>query len=315
MNEKNLVICDREVRYANGLGENIVEREDLAVKVYVCSNFEHVLEIAKDKRIHIFIVDEQFAYAQRMQIGANQIFVLARGKVADLGEEEWAVGKYQCADEIIREVFEFYVDRTKENVMRMMNKDRAKLLAVYSPIHRVGKTSFAMALGKGYAKKKKTLYLNLEEYAGFEERQEELNLGDLLYYLKQGSGNLGIRLKSAIKTVDELDVVSPIPIVLDLKEVTWNEWQVLFEQILENSPYEIVILDVGESIQGLFSLLEMCDRIYMPMLDDDISVRKVQQYQKNIEQLKLDKLKRITYRFIMPENLEEFAKVRMKEEC
>lgn len=315
MNEKNLVICDREVRYANGLGENIAEREDLAVKVYVCSNFEHVLEFAKDKRIHIFIVDEQFAYAQRMQIGANQIFVLARGKVADLGEEEWAVGKYQCADEIIREVFEFYVDRTKENVMRMMNKDRAKLLTVYSPIHRVGKTSFAMALGKEYAKKKKTLYLNLEEYAGFEERQEELNLGDLLYYLKQGSGNLGIRLKSAIKTVDELDVVSPIPIVLDLKEVTWNEWQVLFEQILESSPYEIVILDVGESIQGLFSLLEMSDRVYMPVLDDDISVRKVQQYQKNIEQLKLEKLKRITYRFIMPENLEEFAKIRMKEEC
>lgn len=315
MNEKNLVICDREVRYANGLGENIAEREDLAVKVYVCSNFEHVLEFAKDKRIHIFIVDEQFAYAQRMQIGANQIFVLARGKVADLGEEEWAVGKYQSADEIIREVFEFYVDRTKENVMRMMNKERAKLLAVYSPIHRVGKTSFAMALGREYAKKKKTLYLNLEEYAGFEERQEVLNLGDLLYYLKQGSGNLGIRLKSAIKTVDELDVVSPIPIVLDLKEVTWNEWQVLFEQILEGSPYEIVILDVGESIQGLFSLLEMSDRVYMPVLDDDISVRKVQQYQKNIEQLKLEKLKRITYRFIMPENLEEFAKIRMKEEC
>lgn len=316
MNEKNLVICDREVRYANGLGENIAEREDLAVKVYVCSNFERVLELAKDKRIHIFIVDEQFAYAQRTQIGANQIFVLARGKVADLGEEEWAVGKYQCADEIIREVFEFYIDRTKENVMRSMNKERARLVAVYSPIHRIGKTSFAMALGKECAKKKKVLYLNLEEYAGFEEvREEELNLGDLLYYLKQGNGNLGIRLKSAVKTIDELDVVLPMTVVLDLKEITWDEWKMLLEQILENSPYEIVIMDIGESIQGLFSLLEMCDRVYMPVLDDDISTRKAQQYQKNIEQLKLEKLKRITYRFIMPQNVEEFAKIRMKEEC
>lgn len=316
MSEKNLVICDREVRYANGLGENIAEREDLAVKVYVCSNLERVLELAKDKRIHIFIVDEQFAYTQRTQIGANQIFVLARGKVADLGEEEWAIGKYQCADEIIREVFEFYVDRTKENVMRSMNKERAKLLAVYSPIHRVGKTSFAIALGKECAKKKKVLYLNLEEYAGFDERkEEELNLGDLLYYLKQGSGNLGIRLKSTTKKADELDVVSPIPIVLDLKEVTWNEWEVLIEEILENSVYEIVILDVGESIQGLFQLLEMCDRVYMPVLDDEISARKMQQYQKNVEQLKLEKLKRITYQFVMPQSIEEFAKIRMKEEC
>ena len=316
MNEKNLVICDREIRYANGLGENIAEREDLAVKVYVCSNFERVLEFAKDKRIHIFIVDEQFAYTQRTQIGANQIFVLARGKVADLGEEEWAIGKYQCADEIIREVFEFYVDRTKENVMRSMNKERAKLLAVYSPIHRIGKTSFAMALGKECAKKKKALYLNLEEYAGFDvARSEELNLGDLLYYLRQGNGNLGIRLKSATKKVEELDVVSPIPVVLDLKEVAWTEWEVLIKEIVENSLYEVVILDVGESIQGLFPLLEMCDRVYMPVLDDAISARKMQQYQRNIEQLKLEKLKRITYQFVMPQNLEEFAKIQMKEEC
>ena len=316
MNEKNVVICDSEVRYANGLGENIAERDELAVKVYVCSNLEWVLELAKDKKIHIFIVDEKFVYTQRTQIDANQIFVLARGKVADLGQEEWAIGKYQCADEIIREVFEFYIDRTKENVMRCVSKERAKLLAIYSPIHRVGKTSFAMALGKECAKKKKVLYLNLEEYAGFDEtRKEELNLGDLLYYIKQGSGNVGIRLKSAVKKMEEMDIVQPIPIVQDLKEVTFHEWETLIKQILESTPYEIVILDVGESIQGLFSLLEMCDRVYMPILDDDISTHKVQQYQRNLEQLNLEKLKRITYRFIMPQNIEEFAKIRMKEEC
>ena len=315
MSEKNLVICDREIRYANGLGENIVERKDLAVKVYVCSSLDRVLELEKDKRIHIFIVDEEFTYIQRTQINANQIFVLAKGKVADLGEEEWAVGKYQCADEIIRQVFEFYIDRTKENVMRNTMKERARLLAVYSPIHRIGKTSFAMALGKVCAKKKKVLYINLEEYAGFGDSQGgELNLGDLLYYLRQGKGNLGIRLQSAVREVEGLDVVRPIPIVLDLKEVTEEEWQSLITEIAENSLYELIILDVGESMQGLFSMLEMCDRVYMPSLDDEVSSRKMEQYENNVEQLKRERLKRITYRFVMPQNIEEFAKIQMKEE-
>ena len=76
-----------------------------------------------------------------------------------------------------------------------------------------------------------------------------------------------------------------------------------------------MILDVGESIQGLFQLLEMCDRVYMPILNDDVSACKIQQYQKNLEQLKLEKLKQNTYQFVMPLNLEEFAKIRMKEEC
>ena len=316
MSDKNVVICDREIRYANGLGENISEREDLAVKVYVCSSFEHVLELEQAKKIHIFIVDEEITYAQRTQIGANQVFVLARGKVADLGEEEWAIGKYQCADEIIRQVFEFYVDRTKENVMRCMNKERARLVAVYSPIHRVGKTTFALALGRECAKSKKVLYLNLEEYAGMEVSQDtNMNLGDLLYYLRQGNGNLGIRLQAAVKEDERLDVVPPIPVVLDLKEVTWEEWEALITQLLENSLYEMVVLDVGESVQGLFPLLELCDRVYMPVLDDEISRRKVKQYQDNVEQLKLEKLKRITYQFVMPQNPEGFARILMKEEC
>ena len=316
MSDKNVVICDREIRYANGLGENISEREDLAVKGYVCSSFEHVLELEQAKKIHIFIVDEEITYAQRTQIGANQVFVLARGKVADLGEEEWAIGKYQCADEIIRQVFEFYVDRTKENVMRCMNKERARLVAVYSPIHRVGKTTFALALGRECAKSKKVLYLNLEEYAGMEVSQDtNMNLGDLLYYLRQGNGNLGIRLQAAVKEDEGLDVVPPIPVVLDLKEVTWEEWEALITQLLENSLYEMVVLDVGESVQGLFPLLELCDRVYMPVLDDEISRRKVKQYQDNVEQLKLEKLKRITYQFVMPQNPEGFARILMKEEC
>ena len=110
-------------------------------------------------------------------------------------------------------------------------------------------------------------------------------------------------------------MVTPIPIVLDLKEVTWEEWEALITELVENSLYEMVVLDVGESVQGLFPLLEMCDRVYMPVLEDEISRRKLKQYQDNVEQLKLEKLKRITYQFVMPQNPERLARIQMKEEC
>lgn len=315
MNEKNLVICDSEFRYANSLGENIAKREELDVKVYTCSSLEKVSELLQQKMIHIFIVDEAYSHEERNEIEANQTFVLSKSQVEDLGEDECAVYKYQNADEIIRIIFEVYVEKMKEDVMRHVRKEQTKLVAVYSPIHRIGKTRFAMALGKECAKKEKVLYLNLEEYAGFAESHEEgLNLGDLLYYIKQGNGNLGVRLHSAVKKIDELDYVLPISISTDLKEVSSKEWQSLLEQIMQNSVYELVVLDVGESVQGLFEILEMCDRIYMPVLDDDISRRKLQQYERNLEQLKLEKISRITYRFTMPENIEEYVKARIKEE-
>lgn len=315
MNEKNLIICDNEFRYANSLAENIAKREDLAVKVYTCSSLEKASQLAQEKPVHIFVVDGKYDYKERSEIEAHQTFVLSRGKVADLDEEECEVYKYQSADNIIRAIFEVYVEKTQEDVMRQVRKEHTKLVAVYSPIHRIGKTQFALALGKECAKRQRVLYLNLEEYAGFAKAAEDgLDLGDLLYYIKQGKGSLNVRLQSAVRKMEDLDYVWPIPVSTDLKDVSSKEWKSLLEQIVQNSVYELVILDVGESVQGLFEILEMCDRVYMPVLEDDISTRKLRQYERNLEQLKLEKLSRITYQFSVPEDIEEYVKARAKEE-
>lgn len=316
MNEKNLVICDPEIRYANRLGENISQRQELAVKVYICSSFETLTELSKKKPIHILVLDEMYAYEERSKVEATQTFVLSKENVKDLGETEHEIGKYQCADEIIREIFAVYVEKTSENMLRNMRKNETRLIAVYSPIHRIGKTTFAMALGRECAKKKRVLYLNMEEYAGLQEpSQKGWNLGDLLYYIKQGDENLGVRMQLAVQKSEGLDYLLPVPISMDLKEITKEEWLGLLEEIVRSSNYELVILDMSESVQGLFQILELCDRIYMPVLSDTVSERKLQQYEKNLAHLKLVTIPNITYQFVMPEHIEEYAKMRAKEEC
>jgi hypothetical protein len=74
-----------------------------------------------------------------------------------------------------------------------------------------------------------------------------------------------------------------------------------------------VVLDLGESVQGLFQILEGCERIYMPMLEDDVSQQKVQQYEENIRRLSLEELFYKTVRFVMPVQVEDYAKIRAKE--
>lgn len=315
MNEKNIVICDSEIRYADSLAANICERKELAVKVYTCSSLEKACRLSEKKTVHIFIVDESYTKEEREKIAAEQTFVLCKGKAGDLREEEISVYKYQNADNIIRIIFAAYLEKTGGNVMRNMYKERTRLVAVYSPIHRIGKTTFAMELGKKWAKRERVLYLNLEEYAGFAGAEEgELNLGDLLYYVKQGNGNPAVHLQSAVRTTEGLDYILPIPMVLDLKEVTGQEWQDLLEQIMQNSNYETIILDMSESVQGLFQILERCERIYMPVKEDEISAQKVNKYRETIEKLGKTKLWENTYQFVMQKDVEEYVKVRMKEE-
>ena len=313
MNEKNIVICDGDFRYADSLARNICGRKELAVNVHICKNLQEVRKLSKKKTIHIFITGEQYTQEKNQEVKSEQTFVLGKDSAEDLGEAT-AVYKYQNADEIIRIILERYVAKTKENVTRSVCKDRTKFIAVYSPIHRIGKTHFALELGKAYAKKGRTLYLNMEEYGGFTEEDGSLNLGDLLYYIKQGNKNLGIRLGSSVKKMEELDYVLPIPMVPDLKEVTCEEWRELLQQIAESGSYEVIILEPGEGVQGLFPFLELCDRVYMPILEDEVSKRKVQQYLRNIEKLGLEQLKTNTYQFVMPEDIQKYAKWRVKEE-
>ena len=315
MNEKNLVICDREFRYANNLAMNIARDSNWAVRVCVCTGIEHALNFRKTNDVHILIVDESYPYSERQSVMAEQTFVLCKGQVADLGKEECEIGKFRCADDIIKDIFEIYTEHTEENLMSLGRKRGAKLIAVYSPIHRIGKTTFARAIGREYAKQWQTLYINMEEYPALGEKDEEgINLGDLLYYAKQGSSNFAAKIRAGAKTVDGMDYLLPIPVLLDLKEISCEEWELLLEQIVKNSAYERIVLDLGESIQGLFRILEMCNRVYMPILRDPVSEQKVKCYDRNVEYLKLEKLPKITHRFAMPENIEEYAKLRVKEE-
>lgn len=170
---------------------------------------------------------------------------------------------------------------------------KGSLIGVYSPIHRIGKTRFAMELGKELAKKEPVLYLNLEEYAGgnyyFHDHIEQ-TLADLLYYARQENGNLGLRISMMAGQEEELDYILPMPYVQDLQAVSAEEWLKLFNQILENCIYQKVILDLGDSINGLFQILESCHTVYTPYIEDETARAKMNQYVENLRKTGKEKV-------------------------
>lgn len=309
MSEKNLVICDSEIFYAKSLVENIFEKPELAVTPCICTSWEKVLEFTGRKIIDILVVDETNLVHPIEEIEAQQVVVLRRNKNWDEDLSYRTVFKYQCADNLLAEIFE------TSDVFCNVRTGAQKLIAVYSPIHRVGKTAFAMALGRELAKNENTLYINLEEYPGFdmeEDDKQKYNLGDLLYYIKQECGNVGLRISSTVRRDGKLDYMPSINDARDLKEVSWEEWQEFFKQLLQNSIYTAIILDIGESIQGLFELLQSCDRIYMPILQDETSLNKLRRFEASIKRQEPSVLEKVI-RFTAQERPEEMVRQFVKE--
>lgn len=170
---------------------------------------------------------------------------------------------------------------------------RGELIGVYSPVHRIGKTRFAMELGREMAKKEPVLYLNLEEYAGgsyYFPDQTGQTLADLLYYSRQEKGNLGLRISTMAGQDEALDYILPMPCVQDLQGVSGEDWLRLFEQIRENCIYQKMILDLGDSVNGLFQILEACHTVYTPYIEDEVARAKLNQYAENLRKTGREKV-------------------------
>lgn len=291
MHVKNFVICDSQKQYSNNLLQIFRQKRTEGYQFYLFHKKEELEKFAQKKKIHILLLDEAYSQELYEEIHADKKLLLVK-QVKKSRSGVRMISRYQSAENIWKQVQKEAVKRQLPNRKNRITSN-GELLAVYSPIHRIGKTQFAIKLGKELAEKEPVLYLNLEEYSGvgyyFPEKPEQ-NLGDLLYYLRQNKGSLGMRISMIAGQYENLDYIMPIPNVQDLKAVREDEWLMLCEKICKECIYGKIILDLGDSMNGLYALLKQCSKIYMPYIDEPAAAAKMKQYVDNIRKLGMEEI-------------------------
>ena len=189
------------------------------------------------------------------------------------------------------------IKRRRESVIRESSNQRykefdefgkgdrqGKVIGVYSPIHRIGKTKFALELGKEIARQESVLYMNLEPFAkgGYFHETEEGDLSNLLYFGSQESQNLGLCISVMVEQMENLDYIKPMDFIEDLFRVEGKMWKGGITRILKESIYTTIILDISDGIKDLFGLLEFCDTVYTLYIDEPIAMDKLKQYTDNL---------------------------------
>ena len=76
--------------------------------------------------------------------------------------------KFQSGDDIIREVMAVYseIPGIRPNTAGSVDQSR-RIIGVYSPVGRCGKTCLALAIGQILAKEEKVLFVTLDTFTGF----------------------------------------------------------------------------------------------------------------------------------------------------
>ncbi len=315
MNEKNLVICGEEAAYARALAENLLSRSEFAIRVCVCSDIEAAANFRKRQEIHMLLIDESVPYAERVGLCAARTFVLTAEGCADLGDREIEIFKYQSADGIFAQVVKTYFAEKGNGLIGRIPGRGGRLYGVFSPIHRIGKTEFAIAAGEELAGIGRTLYVNLEEFpdiGGRFERAEGENLADLLYYMRQDEDK-ALHLSAVTRHMGDLEYIPPAPVGTDLLGILPEEWMTLLTFLLNETPYENVVLDIGEGLQGVPGILAECDRVFMPILTDFISRQKISLFDEIMRKTGYADANERFYRFEATDDMRSSAKKILRE--
>ncbi len=304
--KKNIfAVCDLDASYACNLTDYLNGKRTTPFEVQAFTNVESLQEFSREQPIELLLISTRAMCNEIRELPIGRIVILSEGEqLQDLNLEEYPfVYKYQSSDQLICEVMEYYTAANPNTCLFPATTD-TKLLGIYSPVARSGKTAFALALGEILAESRQVLYLNLEEFSGFEElfgTHYRTDLTDLIYFARQKEENLVYKLNSIIQSFHGLQYVPPAFFSADVRGVTGEEWLLILKRIMEYCEYDVILLDLGGQMEGIFELLQRCERIYMPVATDRIARAKLSQYEKLLRMMEQQEILEKTKKLQVPQ--------------
>lgn len=300
--EAVMVLFDREEEYARLLSEFLRRQKELPWEIHTYTKMEELLEREKNGKVKMLVVAESSCM--------DTLSTLEPACQAILNESGTLrfhqfpnINKYQEADKVWKELLELYVETVGTQLPFLCAEYKTKFIGIYSPVHRCLQSSFALTLGQLLSEKHPTLYLNFEHYIGISEllpERQSRDLADLLYFLTGDAGKFSLRMQTVIQHKGGLDYIPPMRNGQNLLEIPPEEWRNLFQRIEELGKYEYVILDLSESIQGLFEVLQICTRVFTLTKEDKMSRMKLDQYEQLLALCEKDTVKGKTRKLALP---------------
>ena len=310
-----MALCDVEEEFAQLMTDFLNKRKSLPWELHTYTNVEDMLGV-EQREIEMLVVAES-AFCQNLQnLSPKRLVVLNESGVMKW-DDVFYVDKYQEAEEILKQLLGIYMEVADQTLSLPGINRKTVFIGNYSPVRRCMQTSFALTMSLMLAEEHPTLYLNFEHYAGRTELlpdMQTLDMADLLYFLNAQKDKFRLRLQTMLKHKGRLDYIPPMKSGQNLLTVTAAEWLGLLQKIEELDEYAYVVLDLSESMQGLFEILRLCTKVYTLTLEDRIAQGKLLQYEQILAMYEfgdvLGKTKRLCIPHIcrLPEELEQLTK-------
>lgn len=210
------------------------------------------------------------------------------------------VDKYCCADDVYRRTMELYTHTQDSVLERVTMEGRTKVLGFYSPDGGDMQTTFALTYGQLLSKKSRVLYVSFAPFPCYPELvsgDAREDLMTLLYYLEHE--RFGVTLQNAVRRIGEMHTLSAKS-GNNLVYITKEQWQTLLAELLRHGDYDYVLLDLKDSVQGLYDLLTRCRVVYTLTKGGEMAEQKLSQYKELLSSLAAEHILQKTRYLCLP---------------
>lgn len=326
-----LVLFDAEEEYARLMTDFLKSHRELPWEIHTYTREDLLFQEETNTQIAMLVAAESVYSEELQNLQPLQMVILNESGVLRWGQVQ-NINKYQQADKVLRRLMELYLEIADSSLPCLAGESNTKFIGLYSPVHRCRQTTFALTMSQMLAAKYHTLYLNFEHYAGMAEllpQEQSFDMSDLLYFMNSKQERFRLWMQAMVQKKGELDYIPPMRCGQNLLSVTATEWMQLLQKISELGEYEYVVLDLSESMQGLFEILRCCGKVFTLTAEDGVAQSKILQYEQVLSLYEYEDVLHKTCKCSVPKiqklpeeleqytrgDLAEFVRMQMKDIC
>lgn len=290
-----LIIADTDETYVSSMMEYIMLNHSHKFQVSSFTDKQCLIEFLSDEsnNVDVLLIESSLYSDDIPRQNIANVVLLAAENVDNGISGCYSILKYQQGDKIVSDIFNLYAQKDNGEQISVTGDKKTKLVAVYSPIGGSGKTTIATSCSIQAAQRNfKVFYLNLEDFQStplFCNCKSESNLSNILYYLKDKSNNLQLRIEGAklYDTEYDLHYFAPPESLLDLQDTKPEELQTLLGEFKNMGQYDLVFVDMSSSFDDRnIAILEACDEVLLVIPQDAVSDIKIELFSKEMTILK-----------------------------
>lgn len=271
-----VAVCDEDVEYSKAFVSYMLKKKMTGFDYVGFSKPDQILEFSNNNQIAFLIISRTLFNEKLERLNCPTLFLSEEN--SNLIKN--SVYKYQNINIILKKIstdfdLELIKTKQKESILSV-----TKLIGVFSPIARCGKSLFSITMAGILANTQNILYINMESICGFDwayAKENEADISDLIYELRQNRLDKNF-LEQSIKSNSLFDYIPVAECADDLKQISYQDFIKLLDMILSLGKYKAIVIEFTELFDEYISFIGNIDKVYMPVLDDDISIIKLRKF-------------------------------------